>query len=339
MRGLMGPKRFGIGTLGLQLRRAMAREYARFRPDVVHVHGLLPAGVLALGSPSPFVVTGHGSEAYALAWRRTGLQELAGEILDAAGRVAAVSDFVAGHLRRLGREDVSVIYNGADERTFAPRDRSESRAKLDFPAARPVIAFTGHIVAEKGVFDLIHAAASLGDLAPVLALAGAGDRTNDARRLAQALNVDVRFFGRLEHERLAVLLGACDVFALPSYAEGLPTAICEAMMAGRAVVATRVGGIPEIVRNDITGSIVEPGDVDALARALRAMLEDGSRRERCAAEAHAFALRRLSWRANAARYEELYEELYGNAIVAESAGIVAGAAAPLVESVPPSATP
>jgi glycosyltransferase involved in cell wall biosynthesis len=260
---------------------------------------------------------------------------LGSRVLNVANRVAAVSEFVAGHLHRLGRDDVTVIYNGANEQTFAPRDRAQSRAALSLPRERPVIAFAGHILAEKGVFDLIDATAELRDLDPLLALAGTGERVADARKRAEARGVDARFMGRLDHDSLSTLLGACDVFALPSYAEGLPTVLCEAMMAGRAVVATRVGGIPEIVRDGVTGFVVEPGDRAGLGRALRAILEDDERRKMFAAEAHDFALRRLSWRANAARYEELY----GNAMVAESAGMVAGAAAPLVESVPPSATP
>ncbi len=317
VRGLMGPKRWGIGTLALQASVAMGDEVSTYRPDIVHVHGLLPAGALALCCRVPTVLTAHGSETYALPRRRAGLLSLARRVLKRADALVAVSEFIASHLVELGRDDATVIYNGADEWTFAPRDRAAARAALGVAQDRPVIAFAGRVTAEKGVHDLFAAAQELRALAPVILVAGDGDGEAGAKDAARARSLDVRFHGRLDHRELAIVLAACDAFVLPSHFEGLPTSICEAMMMGRAVVASRVGGIPEIVRDGETGFVVPPRDVDALAVTLRAVLTDVELRTRIEARAHAFAGKYLTWRRHAGAYEAIYNKLlYGNAITA-----------------------
>jgi teichuronic acid biosynthesis glycosyltransferase TuaC len=309
LRGLIGPKRWGIGTLALQMSAAMHDELSTYRPDIVHVHGLLPAGVLALCCNVPVVLTAHGSETYALARRRAGLRSLARKVLKRADAVTAVSGFIASHLADFGRPDAPVIYNGADEWTFAPRDRGVARAELDIPQDRPVIAFAGRVTREKGVHELIASLGELQALRPLLLVAGEGDGMSAAKHDAIARALDVRFFGRLDHRALACVLAACDVFVLPSYFEGLPTSICEAMMMGRAVVATSVGGIPEIVREDQTGFVVPPRNSAALLAALRMLLTNVELRERFEKRAHAFAAKHLSWRRHASAYEAIYTDL------------------------------
>jgi glycosyltransferase involved in cell wall biosynthesis len=317
LRGLMGPKRWGIGTLAFQTSGAMHDELASFRPDVIHVHGLLPAGVLALHSPVPVLLTAHGSETYALAQRRAGLRSLARRVLERVDAVAAVSGFIASHLASFGRNDATVIYNGADEWTFAPRDRAVARGALGIPPDRPVLAFAGRLTAEKGVHELLAAVAGLRGLEPVLLMAGEGEGDRAARDDARARAIDVRFLGNLDHAELSTVLAACDAFVLPSYFEGLPTSICEAMMMGRAVVATGVGGIPEIVRDGETGLVVPARDIDALTSALRNLLTNDDLRTRFESRAHAFAGTSLSWRKHASAYEAIYGNLvYGNAITA-----------------------
>ncbi len=122
-------------------------------------------------------------------------------------------------------------------------------------------------------------------------------------------NLPAIFLPVLEHERLADLIAACDVFALPSHAEGLPTMLCETMNSGRAIVATDVGGIPEIVKDGVTGFVVPKGDVDRLTSRLRTVLIDRPLRERFEREAHQFAREHLTWRSNALAYTKLYERV------------------------------
>jgi glycosyltransferase involved in cell wall biosynthesis len=104
------------------------------------------------------------------------------------------------------------------------------------------------------------------------------------------------------------LLTASDVFAFPSHAEGLPGAVCEAMLSGRAVVASAVGGIPEIVQDGETGLLVPKANPAALAAAIQRVFADDVARAELERNARAFALKRLTWGMNAAAYDALYRE-------------------------------
>lgn len=306
LRGLMGPSNWGIGTLGAQLRARLQAEIDDFAPDVVHAHGLLPSGAVALATSLPIVVTGHGSETYALPWQRESLTRLARTVLVRSAAVAAVSEFVASHLRRLGARAVQIVPNGADDQLFIPRDRAQACRDLGLDPDRRYVLFVGHLLPDKGVLELVEALRALKPLGIGALFAGTGVLAASlAQSLAEA-GVDATFLGPLPHERLAVAYAACTVFTLPSYREGLPTVICEAMNAARAVVATRVGGIPEIVRDGVTGRLVDPKDAAALAAALRDVIENSDVREQMEHAALADARDRLTWSANAAAYERIY---------------------------------
>lgn len=300
LRGLMGPRSYGIGSLALQVRHKVHAATTRFTPDIVHVHGLMPAGVLGLASDRPFVLTAHGSEAYALPFSRPGLMRLARAIVNKAGAIAAVSEYTAGRVRRIGCHDVSIIFNGADKR-FRPLDRDAARAELGLPPSHPIILFVGHLEREKGVLDLVEALRGLQDLQPLALFAGSGSL---ARSIANG-----RIFGSVDHDTLSLLYAAADVVALPSYREGLPTVICEAMCSGRVVVASRVGGIPEIVRDGETGWLIEAGDVTALRDRLRRALDDTPQRRTMQEAAARFGREHLTWDENARSYEALYERV------------------------------
>jgi teichuronic acid biosynthesis glycosyltransferase TuaC len=306
LRGLLGPRNWGVGSLGTQLRAAVGREIARFDPHLAHAHTILPSGALLLRQSIPFVLTAHGTDAYDVPWRRPGLERAARRVLACAASAVGVSEFVATFLRRLGRPDAAVVFNGADESLFAPRDRPDARHRLNLPSDRALIAFAGYLEPHKGLADLVQAATCLRDLRPLLVFAGSGEMREQLEARAQRAGVESRFLGAVDQATLGDVYAACDVFTLPSYREGLPTVICEAMLAGRCVVATRAGGIPEIVADAQTGFVVDRGDVAALSDRLRRALSDATLRARLETNARRFALTHLTWRVNAAAYDRIY---------------------------------
>ena len=309
LRVLQGPRNWGIGTLPAQVRSRVARIEREYRPDVVHVHGLLRAGLMAIDAGVPYVLTAHGSETYRLPWSSPHMEALARRVVANASACVGVSDFVASHLRRLGASQTRVVFNGADERIFHPRDRREARGKLDLPLDPPTVVFAGHVDAPKGVRELATSLVHLADLHPHAVFAGGGALQDEVAQTLRTAGVRTTFLPWLDHATLAHLVAAADVFALPSHAEGLPTALCETMNAGRAIVATRVGGIPEIVRDGETGFVIEVGDVAALTDRLRRILTDAALKERFEHAAYGFAREHLTWRANAAAYERIYDEI------------------------------
>jgi glycosyltransferase involved in cell wall biosynthesis len=239
------------------------------------------------------------------------LRRAAREAVERADAVTAVSGFIAGRVRELFEREVHVIWNGADERRFYPRDRGAARERLQLPADRPVIAFAGNLVRAKGVYDLLDAAGELAGVHPCIVFAGAGPEESGLRARAAEGKIDARFAGRMEPAQIGDLFAAADAVTLPSYNEGLPNVVCEAMLSGAAVVATRAGGIPEIVSDTQTGLLVPPGDSHALASALARVLESTQLRDTLGNAAREFAREHLTWRISAQGYDRVYRQVLG----------------------------
>ncbi|HKE36104.1 MAG TPA: glycosyltransferase [Candidatus Baltobacteraceae bacterium] len=309
VRAFFPPRMLAMEHLPLQVDRAIRRIVDEFRPDVIHAHCLIPSGQLAVRFGVPSVITAHGSDAYDWPWRRPGLQRAAAEGVARATAVVAVSDFIGGYVRKLAQRDVSVVFNGADDAVFKPADSGHARAALGLPTDRFVIVLAGGPPQIKGAFDLVDAVARLHDIAPILVYAGPEPTDPALVRAAADARIDARFVGMLDHPALAALLAASDVFCLPSYREGLPLVLCEAMLCARPIVATPVGGIPEILIDGERGYLVPPGNPAALAERLRRVANDARTAQRTALAAYEFARSHLTWEANAKRYSRLYAEL------------------------------
>jgi glycosyltransferase involved in cell wall biosynthesis len=308
MRVVVPPQMLGLGLVRAQVAPALRSEIRAFAAELVHVHCVLPTAALARGTDVPMILTAHGSDAYVEPWRRSDLREEARAALARAASVVAVSGFVKQSVAALGRPDAAVIFNGADERVFSPKARALARTALSIDPRRHVVAFAGNLLKAKGIYDLADALGSLSALRPLALFAGDGPEIAGLRERLGSLGVDHRLLGRVSQHELATLLGASDVFAFPSHAEGLPGAVCEAMLSGRAVVASAVGGIPEIVKDGETGLLVPKADPAALANAIGRILGDDARRGELERKAHDFAQRHLTWRVNAAAYDALYRE-------------------------------
>jgi glycosyltransferase involved in cell wall biosynthesis len=156
------------------------------------------------------------------------------------------------------------------------------------------LLFLGWLERSKGIFELIEACRRLaGNRRFTLDVAGEGNVSEEARALVarHGLNEVVRFRGWLRDQQLLDALNEAYVLVLPSWAEGLPNAMIEAMAAGLAVVVTAVGAIPELIADRRSGLLVEAKNTDALTGALDEIIQNGELRERLAREAHRVAVR------------------------------------------------
>lgn len=181
------------------------------------------------------------------------------------------------------------------------------------PAARPnAILFLGRMHAAKGVFDLLEAVAALRPAVPDVRLvcAGQGERLAVARHAERLGIADaVRFTGQVGPSGKRALLEAAAAFALPSYDEAMPVSLLEAMSAGVPVVASPVGGIPEVVVDGVSGFLAAPGDTATLARLLRRLLLDRDLGARIGAAGRESARLRFAPERTLARLEDLYAAL------------------------------
>ena len=185
--------------------------------------------------------------------------------------------------------------------------------------ARPnLVLFLGHLQAEKGIYDLLDAVAKVRAVVPDLRLvcAGDGDRIGVAH-YAERLGIAdaVKFTGWVGPSGKRALLEHAAVFALPSYDEALPVSLIEAMGAGVPVVASPVGGIPEVVADGASGFLVAPGDKTALERSIRRLLIDRTLAARMGAAARETARARYAPERALPVLERLYESLGVGAIV------------------------
>jgi teichuronic acid biosynthesis glycosyltransferase TuaC len=248
----------------------------RGKVDVVLGSWAFPDGVAAvtmarlLGVPA--VVKLHGSDLNVLS-ELPSVRRLLQRSLPRAARVVAVSRGLAEKARALGvpAERIALVPNGVDRQLFQPQDRAEARRELGLDIGkRPLILYVGRLEQAKGTGDLLAAfqkvAAARPD--PVLAMVGEGSDGERCREAAVALPGRVLAPGPRRLVEVARWMAACDLLVLPSWNEGTPNVILEALASGRRVVATRVGGIPDVITSPAQGELVPPRDPEALARAL-----------------------------------------------------------------------
>lgn len=284
-----------------------AARMARRRPDIVHAHNptALHYGVLGkLLGRARLVLTEHRGVARTptrIEWRLT----------DA---VVAVSEDTARACATTVR-GVQVIYNGVAGAAPA-RPRAEVRAALGLQGDEVVGVHVANLRAIKAHDVALHALARLrdDDFRFTLLLVGDGPDRPALEDLARALDVGpdrVRFLG--SRADVPDLLGAADLFVLSSRMEGLPLAVLEAMAQSLPIVATRVGGVPEVVDDERTGLLVPPDDPAALAAAIGRLVCDAAQRARLGAAGRARALARFSFTRMVDEYERLYRRLLGRA--------------------------
>ena len=307
-RTLVFPRLRNFEHLRAQTGGIVKKAIDRFQPDVVHAHYLQYPGSIAVERGKPTVITSHGIDAYDWPFRREGLRCDAIRTLARADVVVGVSQFIASSLRRLFDRNVEVVFNGADPKTFAGADCAAARAQLQIPAERRVLAFAGALVEGKGIFDLAAALSRLSD-PPLVLVAGEGPQWAEFAAALRTARIEARFFGSVQLAMVAKIFAAADVVTLPSHHEGLPVTICEAMLSGRPVIATRVGGIPEIVSPGETGLLTDAHDIEGLSQHYARLLRDRNVAAAMGRRAHAFASSRLTWEANARAYEGLYRRL------------------------------
>ncbi len=296
--------------------REIVGELRRARVDVVHSHEFTCAvyGTAAtrwLGVPH--VITMHGDVAVTDVWRRRAA-------LRWAFRHSAATCFVSEATRRrmeerLGslRARVSVIHNGVHpfpKGDGAKGDGGAIRAELGMRESELLVLCVGNLHPVKGHRVLIESLARLAACGEgpgwTLAIAGAGPEAEALSALARRRAIADRVHLLGPRSDVPSLLAAADLFALPSHREGLPLALLEAMLAGKPIVASAVGGIPEAIRPGEHGVLVPAGEVEPLAEALGSLLADPGERARLGEAARARAEREFTLNEMVDRYERSY---------------------------------
>jgi glycosyltransferase involved in cell wall biosynthesis len=309
--------RFMPGPFVIAGMTAACRLSRRRRYDVIHVHWPLPLALLGWAAqrarPAKLVTTFYGAELQ-LAKQRAPWRRFLAWAARRSDRVIAISDYTAREVRELAPVAPTIIpYTTAIADPGASAVRA--RATRD---GRFTVLFVGRLVERKGVTHLVQAMRELpGDLNARLVIVGEGpERESLERQVAAAgLTGRVELRGRIPHEELERAYATADVFVLPAIVdsrgdtEGLGVVLLEAMSHGVPVIASRVGGIPDIVVDGEAGLLVPPGNAGALAAAIERIARDSALAERLGAAGVRRLREQFSWEAVTRRYLDVYASL------------------------------
>lgn len=306
------PHRVGRFLHNALAARFITRIVRRFHVDVAHLHFAAPeyaelsAMLRRLGVP--VVVTFHGSD-LAVSMRAEHVARSMRRVIRGAAVLTTVSSALAAAARHAFPEragEVRVIHN------FVPSDLALAARATDGSAARDVdVMFVGSLVPAKGVDVLLrafHDVAKRREGARLLVI-GDGPERGSSERLAVELGIGaaVEFAGVRAREELATLYARARLLVLPSRSEGFGLVLAEAAAFGTPAVGADVGGIPDVIQDGVSGLIVPPDDVPALADAIATLLGDDARRAAMGAAARTVALERFSREAITRQYLEAYD--------------------------------
>lgn len=269
------------------LRRPVHRLLDEAAIDVIDSHFLFPDGAaalrLGLERGVPVVMTARGSDVNLFTRYRIPRRQ----ILEAAHRCArlvTVSEALRDTLIGLGVPPgrIACLPNGVDLARFRPGDRAAKRAALGLH--RPTIISVGNLLELKGHHLLIAALPHLPDVDAIII--GEGPMQADLERQAAVLGVAarVRFTGNLDREDLVDHYQAADGLLLASSREGMPNVVLESLACGTPVIATAVGGVPEVIEGPPAGLLLPERSPDAIVAAIRRLLADPPDRSAVAAE-------------------------------------------------------
>ncbi|MBX3206849.1 MAG: glycosyltransferase family 4 protein [Labilithrix sp.] len=260
----------------------------------------------ALGKPCAVKV--HGSDVNVIA-KRPAVRAIMRRVLPRAGALVTVSGAMGDELAAIGvpRSRIHLVANGIDAALFgAAPARADARRELGLDAPGPVLLFIGRIEPQKGIAELLTAFERVHRERPdvTLVLAGDGVWRERVERARAKYHGRLHVAGARPFAEIPTWLAACDLVVLPSHNEGTPNVLLEGLACGRPAVATRVGGIPDVLADPRSGIVVEPRDANALAEGLLAALA------RDWSDADARACGPWSWQESAAHLAAVLRSLH-----------------------------
>ena len=286
------------------------RITGRQKSDAVYAHWVIPNGLPAAAVAGlrriPLMISLHGSDIF-VAGSNFLYRAAARWIFRRCAVVTACSPELKEKAMALGAPpDTHLVAWGADPQLFTPANRSlEKRRRLGIAEGAVVVESLGRLVYKKGFDVLIQAMpAVLADCPQVTCLLGGDGPLRSAlesQARAAGIQGKMAFAGRIPWNEVPDFLACADIFTLPSVVDkagnmdGLPTVLLEAMASGVAVIASDLGGVPLVVKDNETGRLLPPGDAQALAAAIRELAQDAGRRETLGRNARAAVEREFNW--------------------------------------------
>lgn len=286
-----------------------------YQLDILHAHYAVPHSLGAhlarqiFGRHVPVITTLHGTDT-SLVGAHQEFYEITSYGLEASDAVTVVSSFLAEQTRETFyyTKELPVLYNFVDTDLFTP-DVAADRHLLT-PKGEALLVHLSNFRPLKRVQDVIQVFHRVRQQRPArLVMIGDGPDMPAAQTLAQSLGVskDILFLG--QQDTIAPILAASDVMLFPSCCESFGLAALEALSCGVPVVATRSGGVPEVIEHGRVGFLTRVGDIEEMARLTLLLLNDRSLRQEMSARARSYVLRKFNADQWVVKYEQLYQSM------------------------------
>jgi glycosyltransferase involved in cell wall biosynthesis len=275
------------------------------KPEIVQAQDIsmgIPAWVIKKILKIPYVVWGRGSDVYCPCWY---VRLTTNPILRNANAILALTENMQNKLNDNYNTQIYVVPNGINLEEYTGLTINSKR---DFGIKN--ILFVGRLKPVKGVEYLIIAMKMVHDKMPDARLILVGD--GEEREYLSALSIQlgiqkyVQFVGKVPHEKVQDFMQQADIFVLPSLSEGFPNVVLEAMACGLPIVASRVGGIPDIITNDTNGYLVEVKDTENLSNKILFLLQNDILREKISGN-NKKLVKEYSWEKVVVELEKIYE--------------------------------
>lgn len=274
-------------------------------PELIHAQNITMGLIAFFGKKVfniPYIVWGRGSDVH-LQWRFKKI--VSKVVLNNADAIIALSQNMKDDMQKISKKEVYILPNGVDTTSF-----NESKNKSNDNTTE--IVYIGSLLPVKGVEYLIEAINILHQTHPKISLTIVGDGSN-RRSLEQivkkhGLEQNIIFTGKISHEDVPNRLNSNDIFVLPSISEGMPNVLLEAMAAGLPIVATNVGGIPDIVKNNKNGYLVEPKNPQQLAERIHFLIEN-TEIHRIISEQNQVDAQKYDWNNIITKLENIYSNV------------------------------
>ncbi len=316
------PKKYFYPLTGISYAYFISRyaiKNIKPKPDLLHAHFSYPDGFGMIGLAKkwkvPFVISALGTLERKVAYEGSYTSRQIFEAMNCADKVLSVSEDLKNHIVNLGisEDKVSVVPNGVDIEKFKPAGKEYARNMLNLPQDKKIVLFVGALKKIKGVDYLIEAAKSFLDTNISLYMVGRDDGMKKSlEKRAHELKIDnhIKFTGPVNHEDIPLWLSASDILVLPSLSEGRPNVILEAFACEVPVVATNVGGVPELMINGETGYIVPAKNQMELSEKVNKLLVDRNIRIKMGKFGRMTIIQRgLTWETHAKKTIKIYSKL------------------------------
>jgi len=246
----------------------------KINPELIHSQSIqmgLPCFLAKKLFSIPYIVYCHGSDVY-LPWKFKKI--ISKYVLENADAVIVLTKNMEREIKSFGfnLKNIYIIPNGIELEKFKNLSKNTARKELNISQNEKVVLFVGTLKNIKGIKYLVEAINIVKQkgLKIKLLLVGDGEQKSELEKMAEKLNIkeEVVFIGRIDNKEIAKYMAVANIFVLPSLSEGLPVVVLEAMASGLPIIATKVGGVPEILKDSENGFLVDAKNSEQIAEKI-----------------------------------------------------------------------